>query len=171
MTRQPRTPEEPTNSAGTASPSTPGKEIPAGGPQANSPDEPAVHVEVPAGWWRRAPTTDDSGRATGYTAELAIATTGRSSQIVWSTRSRKLWQLEAALGWAIPLPLQRLLIRARDRIRGPLKAGRPATSATGPVHLVDDTTITSSLYRPRRASTERIGDTQATTYAGFRPTS
>jgi len=67
----------------------------------------------------------------GYTAELALVASGRDAQFVWSTQSSKLWQLEAALGWAIPVPVQQLLIRAQRRIRTQSEARRLAAGEPG----------------------------------------
>ncbi|WP_131803875.1 hypothetical protein [Pseudofrankia sp. BMG5.36] len=122
---------------------------------------PEVRVQVPAGWWRLAPSTGLHKSNPGYVAELAVPVAGRDSpQVIHTARTTTLSQLEAALGWPIPLPARQFLILASLSARSAGTAPRTSPGANRPSTAADP--AESAIYRPSRASTVQAGGLSTT---------
>ncbi|MDT3443613.1 MULTISPECIES: hypothetical protein [unclassified Pseudofrankia] len=121
---------------------------------------PEVRVQVPAGWWRLTPASTLHDPNPGYIAELAVPVVGHDApQVIYSTRTTTLSQLEAALGWPIPLPIRLLLTLASLSTRSAATGPRTSPGADRPALTADPADpAESAIYRPSRSNTVQAGD-------------
>ncbi|MBL7498305.1 hypothetical protein I6A84_22545 [Frankia sp. CNm7] len=119
-------------------------------PAAGYPQGWPVCVQVPAGWWRIYQLVGDGMRI--HVAELIAHTADVDNPMAppaRSVRQPSVWQLEEALGWAIPTPAHPILDSATRLLA--YRAAPAADPRTRPATL-PETVAANPVFRPWRAS-------------------